>query len=410
MQLLANTTPHVCPLDEATLAGLKLDLEHALEKMCRYILYTADYDRTDRLWPADFVVFLTNPLNVAFGACGTALFLHETLSDLPTEVIDWMLKQPLSVETYPPGLYLGLAGIAYTFLEIGLEEKAEEVMAMLYHSPLLYKEPSILLGAAGWGLVSLNFFIRTGKQVYIDQAVQAGEHLLQTAQDEDGTCCWRRQNEVLHYGFGYGASGIALFLLYLHALTGSDDFRTYATRSLEFDLAKRVESEVGWQWKRFEDDTLLYPYWIHGSAGIGSTLVRFHHLLGIERYEILARKIAEDTFIKYSFIPSLFEGLTGIGEFMLDMFHFSADQAYRHKALDIADTVLWFKIDKPEGVAYPGRWLTRISNDYATGAAGIGLFFTRLLRPHKRLLVDLDFEAVGKKENHLDRVVHSKSA
>lgn len=78
--------------------------------------------------------------------------------------------------------------------------------------------------------------------------------------------------------------------------------------------------------------------------------------IGIERYETLARKIAEDTFIKYSFTPSLFEGLTGIGEFMLDMFHFTGDQAYRHKALDIADTVLWFKIDKPEGVAYPGRW------------------------------------------------------
>lgn len=52
----------------------------------------------------------------------------------------------------------------------------------------------------------------------------------------------------------------------------------------------------------------------------------------------------------------------------------------------------------------------RISNDYATGAAGIGLFFTRLLRLHRRLFVDLDLDAVGKNENHLDRVVHSKSA
>lgn len=396
MELLAKTA-HMDPLDETTLARRRLDLERALEKMCHYILHTADYDRTDRLWPADYVVFSTNPLNVAFGACGTVLFLHEVLRDLPTDIIDWMLKQPLTIETYPPGLYLGLAGIAYTFLEIGLEEKAEEVMAMLYHSPLLYKEPGMLLGTAGWGLVSLHFFIQTRKQFYLNQAVRAGEHLLQTARDEDGTFCWHNENEVVHYGFGYGASGIALFLLYLHLLTGNDDFRTYATRGLEFELANKVESEVGWQWKRFEGDTLLYPYWIHGSAGIGSTVVRCHHLLGIERYETLAQKIAEDTFIKYSFVPSLFEGLTGIGEFMIDMFRFTGDEAYRHNALDIADTVLWFQIDKPEGVAYPGRWLTRISNDYATGAAGIGLFFTRLLRPRGRLFVDLDFEAVGRK-------------
>ena len=53
-----------------------------------------------------------------------------------------------------------------------------------------------------------------------------------------------------------------------------------------------------------------------------------------------------------------------------------------------------FKIDKPEGVAYPGRWLTRISDDYATGASEISLFFTRLLHPRGRLFVDLDPEAV----------------
>jgi hypothetical protein len=104
----------------------------------------------------------------------------------------------------------------------------------------------------------------------------------------------------------------------------------------------------------------------------------------------------------------LFEGLTGIGEFMLDMYKFTGDQDYYHKALDIADTVLCFKIEKLEGVAYPGRWLMRISNDYATGAAGIGLFFTRLLQLHRRLFVDLELDTVGKYENQRDRVVLSK--
>jgi len=402
MQPPTNSTPRAELLGDADLARLTADLENTSEKMTRYILHTAEYERTDRLWPAHFLVFVTNPLNVAYGACGTALFLHSSrrMRELPGDVIAWMLKQPLSVETYPPGLYVGLAGIAYTFLEIGLEEKAEAVMAMLYQSPLLYEEPSMFLGAAGWGLASLHFFSQTGKQVYLDRAVQAGEHLLQTAQHEGEACYWRcNQDERVHYGFGYGASGIALFLTYLHLLTGRADFRTYAMRGLEFDLANKVETEVGWQWKRFQDDTVVYPYWIHGSAGIGSTLIRLYHLLGIERYESLARQIAEDTFVKYSFIPSLFEGLAGIGEFMLDMFYFTGDVTYRHNAFDIADTLLWFKIDKPEGVAYPGRWLTRISNDYATGAAGIGLFFTRLLRPCGYFFVDLNPEAVvGKRE------------
>jgi len=398
MQPLPPETPRASLLSHAELARLTSDIEDTLEKMARYILHTADYERADRLWPADFLVFATNPLNVAYGACGPALFLREQLGEIPGDVVTWMQKQPVSVETYPPGLYFGLAGIACTFFEIGLEERAEEVMAMLYQSPLLYQEPSVTLGAAGWGLASLHFFIQTGKQGYLDQAIRAGEYLLQTAQREGETCYWRcNHDQTLHYGFGYGASGIALFLLYLSVATSGAEFRACAIRGLEYDLANKTETEVGLQWKRFDDDSLLYPYWIHGSAGIGSTLIRFHHLLGIEQYKSLARQIAEDTFIKYSFIPSLFEGLAGIGELMLDMFRFTGDEDYRHKAFDIADTILWFKIDRPEGVAYPGGWLTRISNDYATGAAGIGLFFTRLLRSHGRLFIDLNLGAVAVK-------------
>jgi len=393
-----NGTPRDSLLSDADLARLKDDLEDTLKQMARYILHTADYERSDRLWPADFLVFATNSLNVAHGACGPVLFLHDVLRETPAEVVAWMLKQPLSVDTYPPGLFYGLAGIAYTFMEIGLEEKAEAVMAMLYQSSLLYEEPSVALGAAGWGLVSLHFFIRTGRQVYLDQAVEAGKYLLQTAQHEGETCYWRcNQDKLLHYGFGYGASGAALSLLYLSVITGEDDFRTGAIRSLEFDLNNKSESEVGLQWKRFQDDSLLYPYWIHGSAGIGSTVIRFYQLLGIEQHYALARQIADDTFVKYSFIPSLFEGLAGIGEFMLDMSHLTGDEAYGHKAFDIADTIPWFKINTPDGVAYPGGWLTRISNDYATGAAGVGLFFTRLLRPRRRLFVDLDLGAVAGK-------------
>jgi lantibiotic modifying enzyme len=372
---------------------LTAELERTSEEMVRYLVRTADYDRTDRLWPAHFLVFATNPLSLAYGACGPAMFLRSSahVSELPADVLTWMLKQPLSVESHPPGLYLGLAGIAYTFQELGLHEEAAAVMAMVYQSPLLYEEPGMLLGAAGWGLTSLHFFVETGEQVYLHWAVRAGEHLLRTAREDGEGCYWScQQDERVHFGFGYGASGIALFLLYLHLLTGRDDFRTGAIRGLEFDLANKVESAVGWQWRRFQDDTVLYPYWIHGSAGVGSVLIRFAHLLRIDRYEALARRIAEDTFVKYASVPNLFEGLTGIGELMLDLFSFTGDEAYRHNAFDIADTILWFKIEKPDGVTFPGQWLMRISNDYATGAAGIGLFFARLLRPGGRRLVDLD--------------------
>lgn len=392
MDISANDTQHTVQPGSACCAPLSLNLDQELRDMRRYVLNTADYERSDRVWPADSVVFQTNSLSVAFGACGTVLFLKQVLKDLPEELVGWLRKQPLGVGTHPPGLHLGLAGIAYTFLEIGLRKEAESAMRLAYQSPLLYKEPNMLLGVAGWGFASLHLYIHTGNRDYLEQAECAGEHLLQSARVNGQTCCWHHQDEAVHYGFGYGASGIALFLLYLHIATGRDDFRSCAVRGLEFEIANKVESEVGWQWKRHDGDTILYPYWVHGSAGVGCTLIRFYSLLGTRRYKKLACKVASDAFVKYSFCPGLFEGLAGIGELMLDMFHVTGDADYQHKAQDIADTILWFKIVKPEGTAYPGRWLSRISNDYATGAAGIGLFFNRLVRPRRRLFVDIDVE------------------
>ncbi|MFJ8085500.1 class III lanthionine synthetase LanKC [Streptomyces sp. NPDC096205] len=370
---------------------LVTEVQHTLAGLADGLQRTIDDGRSDRLWPSDPVVFATNPLSVAHGACGPALLLRATTHEtLPDEVTSWMLRQPVDTDTCPPGLYLGLAGIAWAFHGLGLEDRAESVMKLLYTSPLLYEEPGVFLGTAGWGMASLQFHTATGAQVHLDHAVQAGEHLLTTAQNEDGTLYWPcRQDELVHYGYGYGASGIALFLLHLYRATGDDRFRTGAVRALEFDLAHVSHSELGMQWPRFQGETVVYPYWIHGSAGIGSTLARFHHLLGIERYGELARRVADDTYVKYAFVPGLFEGLSGIGEFMLDMYVFTGEERYRCNAFDIAETLLWFKIEGEDGTAFPGRWLTRISHDYATGSAGVGLFLSRLVHPHPRHFVDL---------------------
>jgi hypothetical protein len=154
-------------LDAESLARIAADIASMRAGMVQYVLQTADFHRTDRLWPAHFHVFFTNPLNLAYGACGTALFLRQVLRDVPAPVVDWLTRQPLDVENYPPGLYLGLAGIAYTYLELGLEEQAEATLAMIDASPLLFAEPGDFLGAAGWGLAALHFSARPKPPAYL---------------------------------------------------------------------------------------------------------------------------------------------------------------------------------------------------------------------------------------------------
>lgn len=377
------------------LAGTET-LEEALERMVEYVLATPDFERVDRLWPSHSQVFSTNPLSLAYGACGTALFLHRATGELPARVREWLLAQPVSREAYPPGLFMGAAGVALAFAELGLEERAEEVMREAYASPLRLEEPGVFLGVAGWGLAALSFWDRTRGQEHLDQAVRAGEHLLETAGEDGETRFWKYvADDRVHYGLGFGSSGIALFLLNLALRTGRDDFLRHARMGVEHDLANKLDTVNGTTFRRFEGDGLNYPYLLHGGAGIGSVVTRFARHVDREHYERWAAEIGGALDMKWTVHPGLLHGLAGVGEFSLDLYHATGDEQYLERAHDQAETLLWFGIPMPEGLAFPGRMLLKVSNDWGTGSAGVGMFLHRLLHGGERLILDLDLAVEG---------------
>jgi hypothetical protein len=143
------------------------------------------------------------------------------------------------------------------------------------------------------------------------------------------------------------------------------------------------------------------PYWRFGGAGIGSVLIRFASILGEARYRDLAEKAANSVASKYTVFPGQFAGLTGIGEFLLDMYYFTGKDQYLNDAFKIADGVLLFQIRRPEGLAWPGEELLRISTDYGTGSAGVGMFLHRLLEPTGRLFHEFDVhDSVAAVDHH----------
>lgn len=360
------------------------------EAIASYIVSTADYGRADRLWPAHYLVFSTNPLSIAYGAAGICLLLRRVLGRIPPAVRGWLLRHHVSAADYPPGLLVGTAGIAYAFWEIGLKDEAETVMETCYQSPMLFRDPTMFHGAAGWGLASLYFHERTGKEIYLDNALQAADFLLRTAKSTGRTSYWLRpRGERVNYGYGYGASGIALFLLRAGLVFGREDLVKLAQRGVEFDLSHLHEDTYGWTWTDVEGGSRFLRYWEHGSAGVGATVIRLYRELGDAKYLAAAEMIAEGASTKWTILPNLLTGLSGIGEFMLDMFFLTGHVEYVERALDMAATVLWYAIERPTGIAFPGRWLGHISNDYATGSAGVGLFLDRIVEPKSRYLVDM---------------------
>jgi len=364
------------------------ELSNIIQKIKDFILDTIDINREDRLCPSDYKVFWTNPLNIAWGASGIILFLTRVSKRVPKKIIEWLLNQ--SISNIPPGLYTGLSGIAYLLNKLGYKEKALEMMDLVYNSPLAFVSSSLFQGASGWGLISLNLYIETQKKRFLDKACEAGEYVIKSSIVRKGKCFWKdNEKDKINLGIADGGSGISLFLLYLYLLTKEKKFLDCALKGIEFEISQAIEVNGGLRWGRCVGDKLFEPYWLHGSAGIGSVLIRFAYILNENRYKKLAHKASKSAFSKFTVLPSQFEGLAGIGEFMLDMYLFTKNEDYLKKAYEIADSILLYKIERPEGVAFPGSYLLRISNDYGTGSAGIGLFFERLLSLGKREFHDL---------------------
>jgi serine/threonine protein kinase len=386
---LAQTLDEKCiPREEE---AIEPELRATTREIAQYLMNTYDVGRQDRLWPSDYSVFMTNPLSIAYGACGTILGLKDLQGEIPGEIEKWLFARSVGVTSVPPGLYVGLAGVAWTLAELGRMSKACDVMRLAYSSSLLYSDPTLFHGAAGWGLASLRLYQATGDRPFLTQARNAAGYLISAAEDRGGTWCWKHQlDDTVHLGIAFGASGIALFLLNLYVATADESFLTWAHRAMAFEIANAMTVDDHLVWGRSAGSVVREPYWLHGAAGIASVLIRFHKVLGDQNYLSLAQKAATGAFSRFSVQPTQFEGLSGIGEVMLDMYMATGDIHYRKLAFDLARSILCYRIPRPEGCAFPGRLLLRIGNDFGYGTAGVGCFLNRLLNPAPRRFHDLE--------------------
>lgn len=368
-----------------------IELNRICDGITKNILKMATCSRKDRLWPADYRVFTTNPLNIGFGAMGIIMYLKQVQAKIPKEIENWIVNKEFDSMTYPPGMYVGLSGIAYCFSEMGMMIKAEKAMENAYESPLLYDSPDLFFGVAGWGWGSLCLYVRTKNSYFLNKACQAGDFLLKTAKRENGYCSWSNADGVIYYSVAHGASGIALFLLYLYQYTKCEAYLDDAISGMNFELSKGVVTDDYIIWPRSPDSNLLLPYWRFGNAGIGSALIRFSVLLDDVRFSKYAALAANYAVTKYSVYPGQFGGMSGIGEFMLDMYIFTKENIYLKYAHQLTN-LLNFSIEEDTGIAFPGEKLIRLTCDYGTGSAGVGIFLNRLSNPSQRLFYDFDPE------------------
>lgn len=357
----------------------------------RHLDANADFSRKDRLWPADYRVFSTNPLSVAYGAAGPSLFINRVRGNLSSDVLQWLLQHDTSLDDYAPGLYVGLSGVAWAFDLLGLSDRAESTVQSIHASSLLGQSPDIFYGDSGIGLTYLHFWTAMRKRKYLEKAKDLGDSLVERSVQREEGITWRNSDEKVHIGYAHGGSGVAHFLLELYVATGDDRYLKAAKSALDHDLARAFynSADDSLSWPYEEGGTTQYPYWRYGSAGIGSVLIRFYSHLGDDKYLRYAEKAARRTMQKFTVYPGLFDGMSGLGEFLIDMYRATSEEAYMDAAWDLQG-IAAYAAERDGGVVFPGEHLIRYTTDYATGSAGIGMFLHRLLNPDtKRLFHDL---------------------
>jgi len=359
------------------------EVARTLPDVVQFIESSADLERTDRLWPASPEVFFTNPVSIQYGAAGILAFLHEATGSADHRYVDWIVAR-LRESGVPPGLQTGRAGVALVLARIGRGDEALGVLRGLSSDPVLETASGLWTGVAGVGLVLLMLGRQLGRPEMVEEARMCADRLLATAKRRRGRLFWHDSRRRVPIGLAHGASGVALFLLYMAAATGEEQYLGAARNALEFDLTHvvRVSGEPLWfpttHAGRGEPRS---PHTEYGSAGIGGVLLRMYVLTRDPMYLGWAWDCARAVCERFTNKTWYNYGLAGYGHYLIDMYRFLGDENCLNTAFYLAEALLPHRIATSRGTAFAGSELSRISCDFGMGSAGIGWFLLRLLEP-----------------------------
>jgi lantibiotic modifying enzyme len=346
------------------------------------------------------------------GTSGIALFLNclhaFTGERLFRETAEGAILQACSrIPHLPPkvrpSLYLGVIGIAYTLIAMGLEEKAREALGVLTHPGQLSTDAhgyslDVIGGIAGAIPPLLAMGLELSDNALVTLATNYGEDLLHLAKKSAAGWSWntmgvppeQRREDLT--GFSHGAAGIAWALSELFQYTKDARFRVAA------EEARRYESShFNLQFSNWPDFRYLYDpdspnkngpsypiSWCHGAPGIGLDRLRAYEIFGGRRLKEeaeIAMRTTETilTFAKGSNF-SLCHGLGGNGDLLI----YSSAVLNNPTLMALPEQVGEQGIEEIERQDL--RWPCGVTDGDETpnlmlGTAGIGYFYLRLYDP-----------------------------
>lgn len=333
-----------------------------------------------------------------------------------------------------PGLYSGLAGMAYTLDrtaastgEARFAEAAEacvdriiETAVPTDHGVAWYRDDisnassDIVSGASGIGLTLLDHAARHDHAAAAETAIAAARHLATLGQEAPGGLKWRMMPsfERLMPNFSHGTAGVATLLARAAAVSGDDRLLDAAIQGARYLESVAVCDDGGCRVFHHEPDgeDLFYLSWCHGPAGTARLFYQLAQTTGDAGWlewmhrgakGIRSFGVPETRSAGYWNNISQCCGDCGVGEYFIALHALTGDAAHIEYAGRIADYVQ-SRADRggddaasARGAARAGNRATSVASwtqaehrvrpelleaqtGWMQGAAGVGAFYLHL--------------------------------
>lgn len=337
------------------------------------------------IFKTDPITFISNPLNVSYGSFGILHVLNYCKTPIPQEIDEWVRTLAINPKDYPPGLYMGLSGIAWVMFDIGHNEKAEEILEQALNHQNINKSSSIYYGQAGIGMACIKAYLSTNNVNWLNRAVKIAEELIELKQvvreSNKVTCFWEDPDENIWTNYTKGNGGIATFLMYIYQITAESVFLDTATEAIEFDIYHLHKDENFLRVSRNTIDaeqSVYSQYWKDGTAGLLLGVSRLWYITKNQEYKYVIEGLVKDIIRKYTFMPNLFSGLAGLCNTLIDLYQFTGEKKYLDNIEFVVSGIENFELIENDSIEFPGEQNYRISHDFATGSAGISALYYRL--------------------------------
>jgi class IV lanthipeptide synthase len=369
-----------------------------------YLLASMNPANDEQLWPASCAHGAADPCAIQLGAAGvlgvlTRYFVLTGDQRLPEAIAtagNWIDKRLQAEGRRSPGLYFGAAGIAWSLYEagraLGDNRLTGRGLALAETLPVSAENPDLTHGTAGLGLTFLHLWLRTRNEKFAQRLGKSADELVASASEEPSGISWgtpaafdSRLAGGRYHGFAHGTAGVGYALLSTALATGRSDCLELAYRAGETLLANALVEDGVAQWGAGPGDDATAPYWCHGSAGIGTFLVRLHRTTGDDRFLKLADMSAQAVMENsWRGVLGQCHGLAGNGDFLLDMAEMADRQRYEAMARQLARIIFASRAYRDGHVVFPDE-RGNPSPVWADGVSGILAFLLRLRHRSPRL-------------------------